>query len=138
MSRRHAELKVIANIAVLIDLDSASGTRVNGQTLKSPASLQTGDRIEIGPLSLTALLDERKPSRPRRFNVEDAIVSWLTEEGEEVEPAAPRARRPNVRIDPESARGTDGSSLMDSIRPPAGGVGEEAFELLKAMMARPD
>jgi pSer/pThr/pTyr-binding forkhead associated (FHA) protein len=138
VSPLHAELKIFADIAVLIDLGSANGTRVNGRTLKGPASLRTGDRIEIGPLSLTALLDEKKPAKRPRRSIEDAIVSWLIDEEDEEEPAPPRARRSTAGAVKETARGADGSSLMDPTRQPAGGADEDAFALLNAMTARPD
>jgi predicted component of type VI protein secretion system len=137
VSPRHAELKIFADIAVLIDLGSANGTRVNGQTLRGPASLRTGDRIEIGPLSLTALLDEKRPAKRPRRSMEDAIVSWLVEEEDEEVPAPPRAR-PSAAAVKGAARGTDDSSPMDPTRPPAGGAGDDAFALLRAMTDRPE
>src|SRR5262245_27663118 len=58
VSRRHAELKVVAGIPVVVDLGSTAGTRLNGQRLTSPATVRNGDRVEVGPLSFTVLLDE--------------------------------------------------------------------------------
>lgn len=56
VSRRHAEIRVTANGSEISDMGSANGTRLNGRELpvKEWQPLQSGDRIEIGPFSLTA------------------------------------------------------------------------------------
>ena len=47
-SRRHARITVDEKLAVLKDLGSKNGTRVNGKRAESPVALEPGDRIEIG------------------------------------------------------------------------------------------
>jgi DNA-binding winged helix-turn-helix (wHTH) protein len=47
-SRRHARIMVDEKRAVLADLGSKNGTRVNGRRVQSPVALEPGDRIEIG------------------------------------------------------------------------------------------
>jgi pSer/pThr/pTyr-binding forkhead associated (FHA) protein len=83
VSPRHAELRITSSIVVIRDLGSASGTRVNGRTVTGPASLRSGDQIEIGPLSFTALVDERNQSN--RSAMEDEVASWLTDSDREDE-----------------------------------------------------
>lgn len=69
VSRRHARISIQAGTAVLVDLNSANGTFVNGQRIKTQTQLQPGDQLDIGPYALrftgTALLP-----RPRSDNVE--------------------------------------------------------------------
>jgi predicted component of type VI protein secretion system len=113
VSERHAELKIVGGFAVLVDLDSRTGTRVNGRKLTGPVSLRTGDQIGIGPLCFTAVVDDKKPqakakapTRPRR-TTEDMIASWLTVEDDDdaprttIPPPRPRpsAERPRPRAD---------------------------------------
>jgi DNA-binding winged helix-turn-helix (wHTH) protein len=47
-SRRHARIAVDERGAVLEDLGSKNGTRVNGTRVREPIALEPGDRIEIG------------------------------------------------------------------------------------------
>ncbi len=46
-SRRHAEIRRVGNDAVLVDLNSTNGTRVNGATVRE-RTLVDGDQITIG------------------------------------------------------------------------------------------
>jgi pSer/pThr/pTyr-binding forkhead associated (FHA) protein len=128
VSPRHAELRIVSGRAVIADLGSDIGTRVNGRALTGPAFLRTGDRIEIGHLSLTALLDEPRPSkRPRRPNGpgEDEIASWLDDEEE---PDAAEAAPPQPRL----AAGT-----APAHRPRGGAVSDvDTVRLLEAMTIR--
>jgi DNA-binding winged helix-turn-helix (wHTH) protein len=56
VSRRHARLRVADGRAVLEDLGSRHGTFVNGQRLRAPAVLGTGDRFRLGPLPFTLVV----------------------------------------------------------------------------------
>lgn len=122
VSRRHAELAIIAGVPTLFDLGSEKGTRVNGQPLSGPVSLHNGDRIEIGPLCFTALLDEPEV-KPTKRTRDDVIVEWLTE-GDDEPAAVPRAPR----------RSPDASSVSER---PGTPPGEDALDLLRAMTTRP-
>jgi flagellar motor switch/type III secretory pathway protein FliN len=57
VSTEHAELRVERGQAFLIDLRSTNGSKRNGESLVplTPAPLQPGDRIGIGPFLLTVL-----------------------------------------------------------------------------------
>jgi hypothetical protein len=48
VSRYHAELRVSGDHAVVRDLGSSNGTRVNGEPVSGERPLQDGDRIRIG------------------------------------------------------------------------------------------
>jgi len=52
LSRRHARLVLTAEAAVLEDLGSKNGTRVNGATLRGSVMLADGDEVEAGVLRL--------------------------------------------------------------------------------------
>ena len=57
VSRRHAEIRVNADNAEIVDLGSTNGIRVNGNAV--PASrLADGDRIDLGSTSLVFRRDE--------------------------------------------------------------------------------
>lgn len=47
VSRRHATLKKVGNVYIIIDLGSCNGTWIDGQRIESQ-SLKNGERIEIG------------------------------------------------------------------------------------------
>lgn len=57
VSRHHAEVSVSGSEAVLRDLGSSNGTRVNGEAIGGPRVLEDGDRIGIGGLELTFFAD---------------------------------------------------------------------------------
>ena len=51
VSRKHAEVRREGGGAVLVDLGSTNGSRVNGRPVQR-ADLRDGDRIQLGPVSL--------------------------------------------------------------------------------------
>ena len=53
VSRMHAQITPHGGRFVLSDLMSANGTFVNGERIKRPRDLRPGDRIDIGPFTLT-------------------------------------------------------------------------------------
>lgn len=120
VSHRHAELRIISGKAMIADLGSANGTRVNGRPLMGPALLRTGDRIEIGQLSLTAVLDERRPSRRPKRPAEEEIASWLTdeEESDDGEMPPPRPRLAPGTAPDRAARPDRGPSPSAAARRP--------------------
>lgn len=48
VSRHHARLRLVKGQVEVEDLDSTNGTRVNGDLLHAPVTLQAGDRLEVG------------------------------------------------------------------------------------------
>ncbi len=66
-SRRHAEISLdpFTDTVRVVDLGSTNGTYVNRQRLTDPVSLQSGDVIRIGQVTmyLSQLVDEAKPQR---------------------------------------------------------------------------
>jgi hypothetical protein len=62
ISRRHARIRVDAEAAVLEDMGSRNGCRVNGVPIKGPHVLQDGDRIRIGTQELVFCDTSAAPS----------------------------------------------------------------------------
>jgi hypothetical protein len=53
VSRRHAELAPSGQGWLIQDLGSTNGVRVNGRQVEGPHPLESGDRIELGTVSVT-------------------------------------------------------------------------------------
>ena len=53
VSRRHARIRIRQGSAVLEDLGSKNGTYLAGRKISEPATLRDGDKIRIGPQTLT-------------------------------------------------------------------------------------
>jgi hypothetical protein len=53
VSRRHAELSPSGQGWLIQDLGSTNGVRVNGRQVDGPHPLESGDRIELGTVSVT-------------------------------------------------------------------------------------
>jgi hypothetical protein len=58
VSRRHCELCSVAGDVHLVDLNSANGTVVNGESLVEPRLLIDGDVIEVGGVCLVFVTQE--------------------------------------------------------------------------------
>lgn len=58
MSRKHARIRCDGEHAVIEDLESRNGTRINGILISGPHSLRDGDRIGIGSSELVFTLAE--------------------------------------------------------------------------------
>jgi pSer/pThr/pTyr-binding forkhead associated (FHA) protein len=57
VSRRHAEILVDDDSAVLKDLGAANGTFLNNRRIVAEEGLEPGDQIKIGPVILTVQID---------------------------------------------------------------------------------
>jgi hypothetical protein len=53
VSRRHAEISPGGNGWRIQDLGSTNGVRVNGRQVDGPHPLESGDRVELGTVSVT-------------------------------------------------------------------------------------
>jgi hypothetical protein len=53
VSRRHAEISPSGQSWLIQDLGSTNGVRVNGRQVDGPHPLESGDRIELGTVSVT-------------------------------------------------------------------------------------
>jgi predicted component of type VI protein secretion system len=75
VSRRHAEIRVEDDAAFLHDLGSTNGTFLNGEAVAAILPLRDGDRIQIGPYSVTVAIDEAEDS-PDRPPSDDESPAW--------------------------------------------------------------
>jgi len=67
VSRRHAQIVVRTNETTVEDLGSKNGTHVNGSRLTHPVTLNDGDQVQIGSLTMTyRTLDTLPSTRTRR------------------------------------------------------------------------
>jgi phosphoserine phosphatase RsbU/P len=75
VSKDHAQIERSGQGWTLTDLGSRNGTRVNGNEIHEPTTIQSGDRIEIGhvPLRLTA----EHPHQPTRLTDSAGLRSSL-------------------------------------------------------------
>ncbi len=76
VSRRHARLSVTQQGAVLEDLDSQNGTRLNGVLLEKETSLRPGDQILAGhvPLMYFGFVVEGQTLLPEIIEREVTII----------------------------------------------------------------
>lgn len=62
VSRHHARIVLDGDRAVLYDLNSRNGVKLNGQGVKEPAELKDGDRLRIGTQELVFCRVEQAPN----------------------------------------------------------------------------
>jgi pSer/pThr/pTyr-binding forkhead associated (FHA) protein len=135
VSRRHAELKLISGLVIISDLGSRNGTWVNGQRVTSQLCLRHGDRIEIGPLGFTVLLEEARNEERTRRTAEDEVAAWLIgdEEGSRsTELTVPTGDTAESAVDPGKPARRGNPTAAHS----AEGPRDEAYDLLRSMSAR--
>ncbi len=73
ISRRHARIRVMGQQAMLEDLGSRNGCRVNGSLVRDPHKLRVGDQIRMGKHEfIFGEITEGAP--PRRQRATDALV----------------------------------------------------------------
>ncbi len=51
ISRNHAQITTTETDAILVDLGSRNGTRINGKPITGPHKLRSGELLQIGPLT---------------------------------------------------------------------------------------
>jgi DNA-binding winged helix-turn-helix (wHTH) protein len=70
VSRRHAQIVVDRESAVIEDLGSKNGTSINGKKIRGTVTLADRDRVKIGPATLTLRLMSRTGSTRSTRNTE--------------------------------------------------------------------
>src|SRR5262245_18029453 len=51
VSRKHCSLSFRDDVLTVEDLESANGTKVNGEAIEGSRVLRPGDRLEVGPVT---------------------------------------------------------------------------------------
>jgi signal transduction histidine kinase len=72
-SRFHAEIRPFNNSWVLVDLDSANGTFLNGQQISSPAPLNDGDQIKVGSTLLVFIGQDESGRLTGKQNIKEMV-----------------------------------------------------------------
>lgn len=85
VSGRHAELTIEGNHLLIRDLQSQTGTLVNGQPISKTVALKDGDRIRIGPLTFRVLIEPVKVKKKSAgsSSLDDAVAFWVSEDSDE-------------------------------------------------------
>lgn len=68
VSRRHARVVLEDGVVFIEDLDSVNGVLVNGERLREPRKLASGDRVVIGQQSFEFYAAPRGSAQPARRN----------------------------------------------------------------------
>ena len=66
LSRHHARIVVTKEDAIVEDLGSKNGSRLNGRRLTHPVSLKDGDQLQVGSVTMTYRILESLPSTVTR------------------------------------------------------------------------
>ena len=107
VSRRHAQLAITAGQAVITDLGSRAGTRVNGERISNGRPLVSGDQITLGTLSLSFHSSARH--MPAREVL--GLPAFLNRAEQEIERAL-RFRRPLALMALNLGLGGRGDRIM--------------------------
>ncbi len=108
VSRNHTEIVLSATEAIVRDLGSRNGTRVNGKLLTGPHTLKSGELLQIGPLTFAIAIqgvaseaDDVRPTpvgilpgtRPGSTSLDDVpadqIDAWLVADNTKPTPDRP-------------------------------------------------
>jgi pSer/pThr/pTyr-binding forkhead associated (FHA) protein len=114
VSRRHCRLYVHDDSLVVEDLDSANGTFVNGARVKDTQIINSGDRLEVGPITFRVKIAAAVPEVDVEVVVDDndakdipvvPVVGADDEELVEVEAVEPPAvKKPGKGKKPNPAK----------------------------------
>jgi len=103
ISRRHARIAGEADGSFVIeDLESTNGTYLNGRRLQGTATLQTGDRIEVGASALVVQFSNLQPTP-----TDSGTIAPAPREAEPADPGPPE----------QGAPPTSGTDPVDPGRP---------------------
>ena len=135
VSRAHTEITLSETEAVVRDLGSRNGTWVNGQLLKAPHKLSSGELLKIGPLTFAVAIQgssEDAASAPvpppattgARVRALDEIPAgqidaWLVSDQTKPTPERPSGVYSGDTLTLESFRQSKGSSASIPVTPPA-------------------
>jgi predicted component of type VI protein secretion system len=87
VSKRHCALSVQHDRVSISDLGSTNGTFLNDMPVHSETTVQTGDRLRIGPLMFDVMIEQPEaPPTPVPFKIEEQAVTgdWTEDDAAEV------------------------------------------------------
>lgn len=86
VSRKHCELKVVRGSVKVNDLGSSNGTYVNGSRIRGETSLHPGDRVQVGPIIFTLVIDGVPAVEQPSESLVDAQVDAERKTGDIISP----------------------------------------------------
>jgi len=87
VSKRHCALCIQHDRVLISDLGSTNGTFLNDMPVHSETTVQTGDRLRIGPLMFDVMIElPQAPPTPVPFRIEEqaATGDWTEDDAAEV------------------------------------------------------
>jgi len=83
ISRKHCEIKHVAEGIWVRDLDSQNGTYVNDVAIATPTLMRAGDVLRVGNTAFEVQVSQLKPKTPSKGDSvsESEIAAWLTDHG---------------------------------------------------------
>ncbi len=108
VSAAHVMLKVKGSDVILLDLGSDSGTRLQGQTIKEPTVLASGDYIEVGTTRIKVIFGDADAT--------DVVTVRQAEQTDE-ERTVTEGRRSGVRAETVKARASTSPAV--AVKPAA-------------------
>ncbi len=99
ISRNHAQITLTDTDAILVDLGSRNGTRINGKPITEPHKLRSGELLQVGPLTFAIAIqgatNAATPSAHRPASLDDVpqdqIEAWLVSDRGKPTPDRPSA-----------------------------------------------
>lgn len=112
LSRQHAKIVVSGSTAMLYDLGSRNGSRINGRLLVEPQPLNDGDRLRLGTQELV-FFGVRSDPRAAKATGAMRLCQHCTTPFPEGPAACPHCGKP-VRPDEDTMSGVSGVSVRQA------------------------
>jgi pSer/pThr/pTyr-binding forkhead associated (FHA) protein len=87
VSKRHCALSVLQDRVFINDMGSTNGTFLNDMPVHSETTVQTGDRLRVGPLMFDVMIElPQEIETPVPFRIEEQAVTgdWTEDDAAEV------------------------------------------------------
>jgi pSer/pThr/pTyr-binding forkhead associated (FHA) protein len=144
VSRRHARFVRTNGVLWIEDLESLTGTRVNGERIQGRRRLREGDLVEIGDYDLAVLSDPAVATGPAtpppiratpRPTDGSAAPAGGARANDVPPPAAAAPSRSELRSPARPEPGHTAGGDSASLAPPAARAGEDRSRVLVSMTA---
>lgn len=130
VSRRHAEITITPKGVLVSDLDSRSGTLVNGRAITAPTRLRDGNQLQIGPLSFTVTIQGLPAAKPARPPSDADVAAWMiADEESELPDRLADVYSGETRVEASPQQDAPPQAAPDQPED----AGDTAYDLLKTM-----
>lgn len=153
ISSHHCAIFVEQGRATVRDLNSATGTFVNGVRVQAPQELKNGDRLRVGQLEfevqITVTVGGKK--KPKIRSIQEAaartvaaaagneadVAAWLSEPAsKQAEPAATASTAPEEADEAAEQKYVNMFGSQQQSKPPAASSRAAAADLLRQMFGK--